>query len=302
MLMRVGDVPSLPSIELGGERIMSGRYSLRAVCVAGLMTIMSAPLSAQYLLEDEFTSFELGTVWQALGGAAPDLSLGVAGVGADGASLRVGSSPGAAGEIVGIETISPISLLGVPSLRVEALVRPLNQTGAGDGGASDASVGIAVIGSSGAYAQASAGANRPEAPDWGDFYQDSEGSQNAASVAFLHFPPNDPSGGAEAFRTFVLEIGSEGTRLTTLGTDGTPLADPAFDIFNPSLTLENFGDTATIALFQERSDSTLSGTSFPENVFGDIDRVTVQAVPEPTSWVLLFTPALGWAALRKRRQ
>ncbi|MBL9127634.1 MAG: hypothetical protein JNL97_08305 [Verrucomicrobiales bacterium] len=169
----------------------------------------------------------------------------------------------------------PISLAGVRSIKVTARLRPLNQTAAGDGGASDASAGVAIVGVSGAFVRASAGANRPTAPDWGDFYVDSEGSANA-NAAFVHFPPNDPKGGAESFRTFVLEIGAEGTTLTTLSSTGEPLAVTPFDIANPNLTLESFGSSFTVALFQQRSDA----GSAPENTFGDVDRVTVETTKD----------------------
>jgi hypothetical protein len=271
-----------------------------AACAGFLITSISVPLEAQILLDDNFTTFELGTVWQAHGAAVPDVSLGIAGVGEDGGSLRLGSSPGLAGETVGIETMTPISLLGIPVLRVEARLRPLNQTGSGQGGGSDASIGVAIIGSTGAFTKASAGANRSEAPDWGNFYRDSEGTQDVASPAFLHFPPNDPNGGAEAFRTFALEISAAGTRLTTLASDGSPLLDTAFNIFNPNLTLDDFGDSATIALFQMRSDESHSGDFAPENVFGDLDHVVARVVPEPGSFTLTLFGSLF--LLTRRRQ
>lgn len=159
------------------------------------------------------------------------------------------AAPGAADEIVGIEIATPFSMTGVRSIRVTARVRPLNQTGSGDGGASDASAGITITGAGGTFVRASAGANRPSAPDWGDFYVDSEGSANA-NAAFVHFPPNDPAGGAEAFRTFVIEITPDGTTLTTLSSSGEPLAVNPFGAQNPNLTLANFGSSFTVALRQ----------------------------------------------------
>jgi hypothetical protein len=225
-------------------------------------------------LTDSFTEFSLGTTWQAHGAGVPDVALSlVSGIGSDGSSLRMGSAPGTAGEVVGIETRTPVALAGASLIRVTARVRPLNQTATGEGGASDASAGVAIIGEGGSFARASAGANRPSPPDWGDFYFDSEGSANA-NAAFVHFPPNDPAGGAEAFRTFVLEIGPDGTSLTTLSSSGDPLVVTSFNVFNPNLTLEAFGASATIALYQERADSTLA----PENTFGDFDSVTVETV------------------------
>ncbi len=247
----------------------------RHIAAAALaLPLLTATSHAAVVFEEEFATFTLGDRWQAHGTGAPDVALSVvSGIGADGSSLRMAVAPGTADEIVGIEISAPFSMAGVRSIRVTARVRPLNQTAAGDGGASDSSAGIAIIGASGAFARASAGANRPTAPDWGDFYVDSEGSANA-NAGFVHFPPNDPAGGAEAFRTFVLEITPEGTLLTTLSSSGEPLAVTPFDIQNPNLTLEGFGNSFTVALYQQRSDSTLA----PENVFGDVDSIVVETI------------------------
>lgn len=241
----------------------------------GLLVGIVASASAATVFEDSFTEFTLGNQWQPHGAGAPDLSLGIVGQGADGASLRMATSPGVGNEIIGIETATPFSTAGVRLVRVTARVRPLNQTGAGDGGASDASAGVAIVGASGAFVRASAGANRPTPPDWGDFYWDSDGSADA-NVAFLHFPPNDPQGGAEAFRTYVLEITPDGTSLTTLSSSGEPFTQTPFDIVNPNLTLAAFGTTFTVALFQQRSDSNIA----PENTFGDVDSIVVETVTD----------------------
>ena len=220
------------------------------------------------VFEDDFEAFELGETWKPHGVGEPDVGLGVVGLGEDGSSLRMSCASGEAGETVGIET-APVSLGDVQGLRVEARFRPLNQTAAGDGGASDASVGLAIVSESGAFARVSAGANRPEQPDWGDFYSDSEGSADINSPSYIHFPPNDPDGSAESFRTHVLEITAEGTRLTTLSSGGEPLENNPFDVFNPNLTLSDFGESVRIALFQFRGDETSAG---------DIDHVKVGIV------------------------
>lgn len=248
----------------------------RSAAVGCLTLAASVSLPAAVVFEEEFGDFTLGDRWQAHGAGVPDLSLHtVNGLGGDGSVLRLGSSPGAADEIVGIEIAAPFATAGVRSIRVTARVRPLNQTGAGDGGASDASAGIAILGASGTFVRVSAGANRPTAPDWGDFYVDSEGSANA-NAAFVHFPPNDPAGGAEAFRTFVVEIGEDGVSLTTLASGGEPLAVTPFEVRNPNLTLASFGDRFTVAVFQQRSDGGLA----PEPSYGDVDRVTVETVQD----------------------
>lgn len=250
------------------------RPLLRFAALAGLGALAGFPLHAGVELTDDFTSFALGDTWQAHGAGAPEVALAVvSGIGTDGSSLRLGCAPGTANEIVGIETRSSIALTGATLIRVTARLRPLNQTATGDGGASDASAGVAILGTGGTFARASAGANRPSAPDWGDFYADSEGSADA-NAAFLHFPPNDPNGSAEAFRTFILEIGPDGTSLTTLSSTGDPLTVTAFNVFNPNLTLASLGTSATVALYQQRSDSTLA----PENTFGDIDSVVIETV------------------------
>ena len=238
--------------------------------------MVATTLHAGIVFEDDFAIFGLGDRWQAHGAGVPDVSLSVVGgIGTDGSSLRMGTAAGTGGEILGIQTATPISLTGVRLVRVTARLRPLNQTGAGDGGASDASAGVSVTGASGAYVRASAGANRPTAPDWGDFYFDSEGSADA-NAAFVHFPPNDPAGGAESFRTFVIEITADGSSLTTLSSSGTALATKPFDVQNPNLTLASFGGTFMVALYQERSDS----NGAPENTFGDFDSVEVETITD----------------------
>lgn len=251
------------------------RVQQQAVKAAACLALgISSSLLGAVVFEDDFSSFTLGETWQPHGAGAPDVALTlVGGIGADGSSLRMAASPGTADEVVGIETRTPFSMVGVRSIRVSARVRPLNQTASGDGGASDSSAGISIIGVSGAYIRASAAANRATSPDWGDFYADSEGSVNA-NAGFVHFPPNDPKGGAEAFRTFVLEIGVDGSTLTTLSSSGEPLAVTPFDAQNSNLTLAAFGNSFSVALFQQRSDSTLA----PENTFGDFDSVKVETV------------------------
>jgi hypothetical protein len=249
-------------------------YRRHTLAAALTLPLVAATAQAAVVFEDDFTSFTPGERWQAHGAGIPDVALSVVtGIGSDASSLRMAAAPGAADEIVGIEINTPFPMAGVRSIRVTARVRPLNQTAAGNGGASDASAGVAILGADGTFVRASAGANRPTAPDWGDFYVDSEGSANA-NAAFVHFPPNDPAGGAEAFRTFVLEITPEGTSLTTLSSTGEPLAVSPFDIRNPNLTLASFGNSFTVALFQQRSDSSLA----PENTFGDFDSILVETV------------------------
>ncbi len=107
---------------------------LIAAAALGLLWGWAAAAQAAVVLEDSFTSFALGTRWQSYGAGVPDLALSIVGVGADGASLRLGASPGTAGEEVGIETATPIPMAGVRLVRVTVRLRPLNQTGAGNGG------------------------------------------------------------------------------------------------------------------------------------------------------------------------
>jgi hypothetical protein len=260
------------------DRIRKRTFALAAM--VGILLSIWPVVGQETVFEDRFQEFEIGGKWKAHGAGEPDGSIGIVGVGDDGSSLRMSSTQGMAGESLGIETSNLISLTGVKVLRVEARFRPLNAKGAGNGGGSDASVGVAVIGSNGAFARVSAGANRPDPPDWGDFYWDSEGSEDTASAAFLHFPPNDPEGAAEAFRTQILEISDAGTSMMTFGSTGELLESPAFEVFNPNLTLADFGASVTIALFQYRSDDDDPGIT-PEMTLGDIDHVivSVQAAP-----------------------
>jgi hypothetical protein len=246
----------------------------RVAATLALLLPLAAALPAASVFRDSCTNFTLGNQWQAYGAGAPDLVVGVVGgPGADGSVLRMGCSPGTGEETVGIQTATSFPIAGARLVRVTARLRPLNQTSAGGGGASDASAGIAVIGASGVFARAAASANRPSSPTWANFYVDSDGSANASSVSYVQFPPNDPAGGGEAFRTFVLELRTNGTTLTTLSSTGQPLAVSPFNVVNPNLNLAAFSNSVTIALFQHRADST---SAAPENSFGDVDSVTVE--------------------------
>ena len=139
-----------------------GRIRSLALSCFAIVLCMPRGLPAAELLYDDFTVFSPGTTWQAHGLGLPDQAAAIVGLGADGSSLRLGSSPGSPGDYRGIETITPISLVGLPGLRVDVRLHPLNQTPGGNGGGSRASIAVAVLGSSGEYVQASAGANRPE--------------------------------------------------------------------------------------------------------------------------------------------
>lgn len=251
---------------------MNTRIRLSSALLGFLFTVPLSFGQEEIVFEDHFEDFELGETWKPHGVSEPDAGLNVFEAGNDGSSLRVSSTSGDAGELLGIET-SPISLAGVRSLRVEVRFRPLNQTAAGDGGASDASAGLSVVGEAGAFASVSAGANRPQLPDWGDFYWDSEGSQDVESAPWLHFPPNDPDGSAESFRTHVLEISDTGTSLTTLSSGGNLLETTPFDVVNLNLKLSDFGESIRIVLFQLRSED--------ETTLGDVDHVTVSVVANP---------------------
>ena len=79
--------------------------------------------TAETLFEDEFEFFELGETWQEHGAGAPDLGLDV-GFADDSEVLQMSSS-NFADEFRGIETISPISLVGLSDLTVDAHLRPL---------------------------------------------------------------------------------------------------------------------------------------------------------------------------------
>ena len=288
---------------LMGVLLMNAGKVLLGIALVGAMLLIATPASAAILFEDQFTTtITPGTVWQAHGSGLPDGWGAPVAVGTeDSAALRFNSNAGTAEEVTGFETISPISLAGLPDIRIEARVAPLNQTGAGDGGASTASVGVKIVGSSGAFAQLSASANRPTGVDWADTYEDSEGSQDA-DVAFAHFDQVPAQAApADGFRTFILDITPSGTTFTVLNTDLT--VNSKLGGFNPNLTLADFGTDVTVALFQRRSDDTLTfPPSAPEATFGDVDRVTVSTtIPEPTSLMLVGVGAIGLAALIRAR-
>jgi hypothetical protein len=101
----------------------------------GLLLGVASSLQAAIVFQDSFTNFTLGGQWEAYGAGAPDIALSLVGVGTDGSSLRMGASPGAGGEVVGIRTVASFPIEGMRSVRVTARLRPLNQTGSGDGGA-----------------------------------------------------------------------------------------------------------------------------------------------------------------------
>ena len=68
----------------------------------GLLLGVAPSLPGAIVLDESFTSFALGNLWQSHGAGAPNLALNVVGgIGTDGSSLRMGSSAGAAGETVG---------------------------------------------------------------------------------------------------------------------------------------------------------------------------------------------------------
>jgi hypothetical protein len=271
-----------------------------ASCAALALAASAAGSSAAVLFEDDFTSVPDPSVWSPFGAGAPE-GAGIVGLGEDGATLRATTNPGLAEEMTGYQLATPITLGGLPGLRVEARLAPLNQTPAGDGGASRASIGVRVTGATGAYTELAASANRPTGVDWANVYADSEGSQDF-EAAFAHFDQSPPQAApADGFRTFILDILPTGTRFTVLNTDLT--VNSKIGGFNPNLKLSDFGADATIAFFQKRSDSTLVfPPSGPEPTIGDLDRVTASAIPEPTSGLLATACGLVWPALGRRRR
>ena len=87
----------------------------------------------------------------------------------------------------------------------------------------------------------------------------------------------------------MLDITETGTSLTLLNEDGS--LNPNFTVNSP-LKLADLGSDVTIALRQELSDSSLTGDSMPENVFGDVDSVVVTSIPEPGSLILFCLGAI----------
>ena len=250
-----------------------------SLVVTGSMLMMSAAAHAATVLDDPFDSFTLGTTWQPLGTGAPDIVAGFAIIGPDNV-LRMGSTAGAP-VYQGVETIAPISLVGVVSMTVDVRLRPLNQGVPG----SVQSAMVAVLGASGAFS--SAGATGPatvEGPSWADLYLDSEGSANAASADFNH-----PA--VDGWRRMILTIDGAGTSLSVLNADDSA---NAFSVSNPNLTLADYGAEVDIALRHLKTSAVAT--------FGDYDFVTVTTVvPEPSGGILTGAALLGLAAWRRRK-
>ena len=93
----------------------------RAMTVLLCVLLCGVSVSGEILLEDEFDFFELGETWQEHEDGEPDVFLGVIGDG-----LLQMQSSGFAEEFRGIETITPISLVGLSSLTVDARLQPIN--------------------------------------------------------------------------------------------------------------------------------------------------------------------------------
>jgi hypothetical protein len=237
--------------------------------------------TAVTILDDEFSSFSLGTTWKAasvLGATGePDVTLS-----SDGNFLTMVSGSDNS-DFRGIETIASIPTASYTSITLDARVKP------GAFGVSDSSrmIEVTLSGSSGAWVSAFASGNTAPGPDWSDDYADSAGN-SATTGSFAHCAPL-----CDSFRRFILSIDGSGVALEVRNEDDTVHS------FNPSfsnLTLSDFGSDITIAL---RHLKVLGGN----NAGGLVDRVAVNAilVPEPSTALLLASGLVAMAAGRRRR-
>ena len=213
----------------------------------------TTPARSETLFEDEFEFFELGETWQEHGAGAPDVGLDVGF--ADESEVLQMTSSGSADEFRGIEMISPISLLGLGDLTIDARLRPINQGVEG----SIAAAEIALIGQTGeivrAFASNNAGPDPESANDWADHYEDSKGNI-ATSGPWPHC-----DAACDGIRNFVLSVTRDGTTIQAFD----DLDDPDFPTWETSFddfTLSDLGSSFKIALRQLAVDGGDNVTGF----------------------------------------
>lgn len=222
-----------------------------------LLSVLPQFTYAQTILQDPFDSFQLGAIWQAHAGGAPDATLGVV---TDGPLnfLRMTSGQSASG-FRGIETISSYSLDGMSNVSVDVRLRPINQGVSGTASA----VEVAIIGGNGQFIRAFASNNSATGDDWADSFATSLGS-NATSGAFAHCS----AGGCDSWRNYTITVDSQGASLQVKNQDGS-LHPFAAAVAN--FTLDNLGSNFQVALRQVRSGLDLA--------MGDVDFVTISTTP-----------------------
>jgi hypothetical protein len=236
-------------------------YTLALLLAWGIaLNGFQQPLKAQeVLLDDNFEFFELGETWQEHAGGAPDIALDV--IFANDSEVLQMISSGFSDEFFGIETITPISLVGLTDLTIDARLRPINQGVEG----SIAAAEVALIGSSGdfirAYASNNAGPDPESINDWADGYEDSFGNILSSGG----WPHCDLA--CDAMRNFVLVITAEGTTIQAFDDIDDPEL-PTWEATVDDFTLADLGSSVTIALRQLAIDG-------GDNVAGFFDYVYV---------------------------
>ena len=229
---------------------------VRRICMAlGLALALGAIASAEVLLEDTFEVFDFGQTWQEHGDGTPDVIEVVFDGEFDVLSMR---SDGIASEFRGIETATPISLVGMTTLTVDVRLRPLNAGVEGTVGAAE----LALIGSSGEFLRASAANNVGPDPDsefdWADVFTDSmDNFEKAGPWAHCH-------DNCDSYRQFVITVDDTETVIQAIDDDEDVEID--YEFFFPDFTLATLGQELTIALRQETVEDGDAATGYFDSI------------------------------------
>ncbi len=266
--------------------------SVVAVLVAlGAVVCLPAVATAEtILLQDNFTSFSLGTTWQAtsFGGATgvpQRLEVVDHAAATDGKSLELGSdSTLTPDEWRGIETSNAFAIAaGTTSVDLGARVEVDHD------GESLASFELTLLGSSGKWASMRGTAN-PGAYDTGDdttydwvmIYADSEGNSAMSPRWHSNF---------EFLRDWNLAVDGNGVMATVWNPDHLT---KAWDTSVSNLILSDFGTDVRV-VFRQLTEPAGASSQW---IRAQVDEVALTVVPEPSAATLLavaaFAALFGW--------